>query len=102
MIYRIGVPDFDDSVSLATIGNNLCRLRFRWDTLGEYWEFGLYDQDFKPIFIGIKIVPNFPLNLFSGHEEFSDGYFYVETNEERLTRNSFKSGLATFCFGEKT
>ena len=99
MIYRIGVPDYDDSISLATIGEHLCRLRFRWDSVGEYWEFGVYDQDYNPVFIGVKMVPDFPINLFSGHEEFSEGYFYVETNEPRLTRNSFKNGLATFNFG---
>lgn len=99
MVYKIGVPDFDDSISLASIGKNLCRLRFRWDAVGEYWELGVYDQDFNPVFLGVKMVPNFPLNLFSGHEEFSEGYFYVETNENRLNRDSFKSGLASFYFG---
>ena len=102
MIYKISVPDLDDSISLATIGKNICRLRFRWDTVGDYWELGVYDKDFNPLFLGVKIVPRFPLNLFSGHEEFGNGYFYVNTNEERLTRDSFKNGLAVFLFGEKS
>lgn len=101
MLYKINVPDHDDSISLATIGNVICRLRFRWDEVGEYWEFGVYNENFEPIFLGEKIVPNFPLNLFSGHEEFSNGYFFVETNLDRLGRDSFKRRLATFVFGEK-
>lgn len=101
MIYKIGIPDYDDSISLATIGNNLCRLRFRWDEVGEFWELGVYDTEFNPIFLGVKMVPNFPLNLFSGHKEFSEGYFLVDTNEKRLTRESFNNGNATFVFGEK-
>ena len=102
MLYKINVPDYDDSISLAIIGEVRCRLRFRWDTVGEFWEFGVYDTEFNPIFQGIKVVPNFPLNLFSGHVEFSNGYFYVNTNEQRLTRDSFKNGLAVFMFGEKS
>ena len=101
MIYKISIPDFNDSISLATIGKNLCRIRFRWDEVGEFWEMGIYDPDYVPIFLGIKMVPNFPLNLFSGHKEFSTGYFYVTTNELRLTRNSFNNGNATLIFGER-
>ena len=102
MVYIITVPDYDDSISMATIGSNICQMRFRWDSVGEFWELGVYDQEFHPIFLGIKLVPNFPLNLFTGHEEFSDGYFFVKTNEERLTRDSFKNGNAKFLFGEKS
>lgn len=102
MIYTITIPDYDDSISLATIGQNICQMRFRWDSVGEYWEFGVYDKEFNPIFLGIKIVPNFPMNMFTGHEEFSEGYFVARTNEDRLTRDSFKNGNATFIFGEKS
>lgn len=100
MLYTISVPDMDDSIALANIGGRICRMRFRWDTVGEYWEFGVFDPQINPIFIGVKIVPNFPLNLFSGKEEFSDGHFFALTNEDRLTRYSFVAGLASFIFVE--
>lgn len=101
MIYTISVPDRDDSVALATIGNVSCRIRFRWNDIEEFWDFGIYDVDMNPVFIGIKMVPNYPLNLSTGSDLFSDGYFYVMTKEERLNRDSFKAGFAVFCFGVK-
>lgn len=101
MVYSISVPDMDDSVALANIGGRMCRLRFRWDTYEEFWELSVFTVDMEPVFLGVKMVPNFPLNLFSGKEMFSDGYFVVNTTEEKLTRSSFSSGLAKFLFGEK-
>lgn len=94
----IDVPDKNDSVSRIVLNKIAYRIRFTWNDRGQYWKFGLYDSQMTPIVIGIKIVPNFPLNVFYGVTKLPNGVFGVMTKLERIGRNDFVNGKAKFIF----
>lgn len=57
----IEVPDLNDSMSRVVLNGKAYLIRFTWNDRGGFWKFGLYDTQSKPIVIGIKIVPRFPI-----------------------------------------
>ena len=71
----IDVPDMNDSISRIVLSGKQYQLRFTWNDTGGYWTFGLLDSLGAPLLIGVKVVPQFPLNLFSGSEELPLGIF---------------------------
>lgn len=97
MLY-ISVPDMNDSVSSITIKGKQYLIRFTYNGTGDYWSFGIADNDDTPIIASTKIVPCFPLTHFYTFTDLPDGIFGVLTGEERLTRNSFKEGKAEFVY----
>jgi hypothetical protein len=94
----IEVPDMNDSVSRVVLNGTAYLIRFTWNDTGGYWKFGLYDTQSNPIVIGIKIVPQFPLNVFYGVTKLPDGVFGVMTKLPRIGREDFKDRNATFIF----
>ncbi len=94
----IEVPDMNDSMSRVVLNGTAYYIRFTYNEGGDYWKFGLYNSLKEPIVIGIKIVPNFPLNLFYGVTKLPDGVFAVRSNLTHIGRNDFKEGRAEFCF----
>lgn len=94
----IDVPDMNDSVSRVTLLGKPYQIRFTWnDTVG-CWTFGLLDASGDPIVIGIKIVPQFPLNLFYGTGKMPAGIFAALTEQERVGRRDFADDKARFAF----
>ena len=61
----IDVPDMNDSISRIVLSGKQYQLRFTWNDTGGYWTFGLLDSLGAPLLIGVKVVPQFPLNLSS-------------------------------------
>ena len=98
----IEVPDMNDSVSRVVLNGVAYYIRFTYNDTGDYWKFGLYDSLKEPIVVGIKIVPNFPLNLFYGVTRLPFGVFGVTANLDRIGRNDFKRGNAKFIFAPLT
>jgi hypothetical protein len=94
----IEVPNMNDSVSRIVLNNTAYQIRFTWNDTGGYWKFGLYDAQSNPIVIGIKIVPQFPLNVFYGATKLPDGIFGVISKQKRIGRNDFQTGNAQFVF----
>lgn len=94
----IEVPDMNDSVSRVILNGAAYYIRFTYNDTLDYWKFGMYDSQNKPIVVGIKIVPNFPLNLFCGINELPDGVFVAKTKKERIGRQDFLEGNAEFIF----
>lgn len=94
----IEVPDLNDSISRVVLNGNAYQIRFTWNETGGYWKFGLYDTQSEPIVVGAKIVPRFPLNVFYGVTKLPDGIFGVMTKLERIGRDDFKNGNASFVF----
>lgn len=94
----IEVPDMNDGISRVVLGGKQYLLQFTWNDTGSYWCFGLRDALGSPILVGVKIVPQFPLNLFHGIPEFPDGVFGVFTEFGRVGRNDFRDGKASFAF----
>ena len=95
----IEVPDMNDSVSRIVLCGKQYQIRFTYNDTFDYWTFGLYDSLGEPIRIGVKIVPQMPLNLFWGTDLMPFGVFGVLSDLERIGRNDFVNGKAQFIFG---
>ena len=93
----IEVPDQNDSMSRIRLGDQLCQIRFTYNDTGGYWSFGVYDSLGFPIWIGAKIVPNFPLNLSAG-ANLPKGIFCAFTDKDTIGRTDFIQGKAQFAF----
>ena len=94
----IEVPDMNDSVSRIVLGGTAYHIRFTWIDSAGYWTFGLYDTQNKPLVIGIKIVPRFPMNVFYSLTKMPSGVFGVMTKLDRIGRKDFVDGNAQFIF----
>lgn len=94
----IEVPDMNDSISKISLLGTQYQLRFTWNEACQCWSFGLLDALGDPLAIGIKIIPNFPLNLFCGAQWFPKGFFAALTKAERIGRKDFVTESAKFVF----
>lgn len=95
---EITPPDFNDSFSRVVLSGKQYLIRFSYiDTFG-YWTFGLYTTLQEPIVEGVKIVPNFPLNLFYSNSDMPNGVFGVYTELEKVGRDDFFNGKAIFAY----
>lgn len=94
----ISVPDMNDSVSRLVLNKKEYRIRFTWNDTASYWTFGISDSLNSPIIEGIKIVPQFPLNLFNDREEAPNGLFVATTDNDKIGRKDFIDGKAQFLF----
>lgn len=94
----IDVPDMNDSMSRVVLNNTAYQIRFTWNDSGGYWKFSLYDSQGKPIVLGIKIVPRFPLNVFYGVTRLPGGIFGVMSKLEHIGRKDFVNEKASFIF----
>ncbi len=65
---------------------------------GDYWKFGIYTALNEPIVIGVKIVPQFPLNVFCGVTNLPFDVFGVLSKLDRIDRHDFAEGRAQFIF----
>lgn len=55
---------FNDNSSFyqqITLDSDVFFLHFRWNALNEFWVMSIYDIDYNPIILSIKIVPSYPL-----------------------------------------
>ena len=101
----IEVPDMNDSVSRVVLSGTAYLIRFTYNDSKDYWKFSLYDSQNVPIVPGVKIVPQFPLNVFLGLTRIPAGVFGAMSKLDRIGRNDFKNGNAQFIlcpvdFGE--
>lgn len=94
----IEVPDMNDSFSRVMLQKTVYYLRFTWLDTQSRWMFGLYTDHYEPIYQGIAIVPNYPLNLFTGVENAPVGVFHVRSEKAVIGREDFKKNVAYFCF----
>lgn len=97
MIY-IKVPDMNDSLSQVSIDGKKYFLRFTYNERYDYWSFGIYNFDKKPIITMTKIVPNFPLRHFYTDAELPNGIFGCLSYKDRVTRYSFIKKEADFIY----
>lgn len=94
----IEVPDMNDSISRVVLDGKQYQIRFTWNDTGGFWTFGLMDSLGNPLLIGVKVVPQFPLNLFYGTQNLPVGVFAVLTELESIGRSDFVDGKAKFVF----
>lgn len=53
-------PDPYQTLDIS-IGKRAYTIRLRWNDTQEFWVMDMYDREFSPILLGIKLVKNFPL-----------------------------------------
>lgn len=94
----IEVPDMNDSVSRVVLKGKQYQIRFTYNDTGGYWSFGLADSLGNPIRVGVKLVPQLPLNLFWGTDDMPLGVFAVLSELEKVGRTDFIEGRAKFIF----
>lgn len=94
----IEVPNSNDTISRIVLNGKQYNIRFTYNDTCDYWKFSLYDDQVKPIVLGIKIVPQFPLNAFCGITNMPNGVFGVMTKLDRIGRYDFRDGKAEFIF----
>lgn len=94
----IEVPDKNDSMSRLVIDKAVYQIRFSYNDTGDFWKFGLYNSLGEPIALGLKIVPNYPLNVFCGAPDFPDVVFVALSKLDRIGRDDFKDGKAKFVY----
>ena len=94
----IEVPDMNDSTSRITLRGKQYQIRFTWNDTGGFWTFGLSDALGAPLLIGVRIVPQFPLNLFYGTQELPVGVFAALTEKESIGRADFQNGTVQIVF----
>ena len=95
---QIEVPDMNDSFSRVVLDGTAYLLRFTWSDFGRYWTFGIYTSLQEPIVQGIKIVPQYPLNLQYIDDRLPLGIFAVYTEKERILRDDFNDGTTIFAY----
>lgn len=59
---------------------------------------GVMDSLGTPLLLGVKMVPQFPLNLLFGRDDMPRGIFAVLTEKESVGRQDFVDGTARFVF----
>lgn len=88
----------NDSFSRVVLCGTEYLIRFTYNAGGDYWTFGLYDQEKRPLVAGVKLVPNAPLNFFYQSNGLPDGTFGVISDLDRVGRATFTEGKARFIF----
>lgn len=95
---EIEVPDMNDSVSRIVLDGNVYNIRFTYNDTFDYWKLSLYDDLMEPIVLGIKIVPNFVLNLMTATRDMPKGTFVAYSRQEEVGRTAFLEGKAAFLY----
>ena len=95
---EIAVPDLNDSFSRVVLDQVAYLIRFTWNDTAKRWSFGLYTTLKEPIAIGLRMIPQFPLNLQIVSESFPLGIFGVYSELEKIGRDDFKNGKAVFAY----
>lgn len=91
-------PDINDSFSRVVLDGKEYLIRFTYNDTNDYWTFGLYDGEQRPLAAGIKLVPNSPLNFFYQSNGLPDGTFGVLSDLDRVGHRAFLDGKAKFVF----
>lgn len=95
----IEVPKMNDSFSRIVLGGVETQLRFTYNDTFDYWTLGIYNQYKEPLLIGLKIVPGFPLNLFTkDRPDIPQGFFIAKSQKEKIGHDDFFNGNASFYF----
>ena len=88
-------PNFTVDVDLSGV---TFRLRFLWNTRGEYWKVSLLDTNDNIIVSGQKLVSNFPLFYRNVSLSLPRGLlFCVDTAGNGITRDNLGTDI-TLCY----
>ena len=95
---EITVPDFNDSFSRVVLDGKQYLIRFSWSETAQRWSFGLFTMQKEPIVQGIRMVPQFPLNLQIVGDTFPQGVFGVYSDVPAPGRTDYLDARAIFAY----
>jgi len=95
---EISVPNINDSFSRVILDGVQYQIRFTWNDTAKRWNFGLYTIQREPIVEGVRLIPQFPLNLQIADDRFPNGIFAVYSNSDIVGRDYFINGKAVFAY----
>ena len=87
-MYFIEVPDMNDSMSEFSVDGEVYLLRFTYNSVGDYWSFGIYDIFENPIIAMTRIVPNYPIFEWYTYSDLPDGIFGCLSDNDKIGRAS--------------
>jgi len=99
---EILIPREHDSLSEITLGGEVLLIRFTYNDTFDYWTFGIYELNQTPIIAAVKIVPNFPLNLFLPMRRLGDTRFIATSKQQHIGHEDFWNENARFWMVTKT
>ena len=73
-------------------------LHMAYNSTDDCWTIGFCDDSGNPIVDGIRVVPNFPLNIWYVAYDIPQGALFVSTSESKVSRYDFDNGIATLCY----
>lgn len=89
-MFRIYVPDMNDSMSLLTVDDVTYFIRFTYNSTYDCWSMGLYTDDGEPLIPMVKMVPFFDLlQYYDYRTDLPDGHFVIITRLDKLGRDAF-------------
>lgn len=97
---EIIVPERADSVSRISLEDNEYKLRFTYNESGNFWSLGIKNANDDILVSSIRIVPNFPLNVFLGTKDAPKGIFVCICNNGDIDKYAFVDGRAHMCYME--
>lgn len=97
---KVDIPYYNDCFVRIVIRNKAYLLRFSYLKACDTWTFGIYDIQYNPIVIGIKIVPGIPLNIQYIDEALPPAVWAVKTKLDRVGYRDFWDGNAEFLYVE--
>ena len=100
-ILYIDVPNLHDSFSRVVLSGTQYLIRFTYNDTMDSWSFGLFTLMKEPILEGVRIVPEFPLNLGLIDERLPKGMFWCYSSLDRVGRQDFVEGKARFSYNTK-
>ena len=95
---EISVPDMNDSFSRIALDGKQYLIRFTYNDTADRWSFGLYTIQKEPLVVGMRIVPQFPLNIQFANYGLPPGVFGVYTDLLAVGRKDFVNGKAVFAY----
>lgn len=95
---EIAVPNLNDSFSRVVLDGKQYLIRFTWNDTVRRWSFGLYTMLKEPLAVGLRMVPQFPLNLQIVDGDFPTGVFGVYSDLDTVGRYDFRDGKAVFAY----
>ena len=88
----------NDYLCRTMLDGELCVLHLSYNSTGDFWTIGFCNDEGAPIVDGIRLVPNFPLNVWYTSYSVPQGALVALSTEERITRYSFDDGSASLCY----
>lgn len=96
----VEIPYYNDSFIRLVIKNKAYLVRFSYLKACDTWTFGIYDIQYNPIVIGLKLVPGIPLNIQYIDKALPPVYWGVQTKLDRVGYRDFWDGNASLFYME--